>query len=73
MTARSMALPVRSAARDCGRPASYWRRTLALLRTWRQRFRGREELALLDNRSLRDIGLTRCDALWEASKPFWRE
>jgi uncharacterized protein YjiS (DUF1127 family) len=28
---------------------------------------------LLDERSLRDIGLTRYDALREARKPFWRE
>jgi uncharacterized protein YjiS (DUF1127 family) len=74
MTARSMALPVRPAARDCGQPAApYWRRTLALLRTWRQRVRGRDALARLDDRSLRDIGVTRCDALREANKPFWRE
>jgi uncharacterized protein YjiS (DUF1127 family) len=73
MTARSMALPARTAAPACEPPASHWRRALALLRTWRQRFRDREALAQLDDRSLRDIGLTRCDALGEADKPFWRE
>lgn len=73
MTARSMALPARRAARECKRPPSHLGRVLALFRTWRQRFRGREALARLDDRSLRDIGLTRCDALREANKPFWRE
>jgi len=29
-------------------------------------------LAAMSDRSLRDIGLTRYDADWEASKPFWR-
>jgi uncharacterized protein YjiS (DUF1127 family) len=34
---------------------------------WRRR-----ALAAMSDRSLRDIGLTRYDADWEASKPFWR-
>jgi uncharacterized protein YjiS (DUF1127 family) len=39
---------------------------------WRRRSRGRRALAAMSDRSLRDIGLTRYDADWEASKPFWR-
>ena len=39
---------------------------------WRRRSRDRRELAAMSNRALRDIGLTRYDADWEASKPFWR-
>jgi uncharacterized protein YjiS (DUF1127 family) len=73
MTASSMALPAQPAVRDCKRPASYLRRTLALFDIWRQRFRDRRALALMDERSLRDIGLTRYDAFYEARKPFWRE
>jgi len=40
---------------------------------WRRRSRDRRELAAMSNRSLRDIGLTRYDVIYEASKPFWRE
>lgn len=45
------------------------RSTLAL---WRDRARQRRCLARLDDRLLRDIGLTRRDAEHEAAKPFWR-
>ena len=40
---------------------------------WRRRTRGRAELAGLDDRMLKDIGLTRTDAEFLANKPFWRE
>src|SRR5690349_16545528 len=43
------------------------------LRTWRRRMRDRARLAELDERTLRDIGLTRADAAFLANKPFWRE
>ena len=39
---------------------------------WRRRLRDRRALAAMSDRSLRDIGLTRYDADWEVSKPFWR-
>jgi uncharacterized protein YjiS (DUF1127 family) len=48
------------------------RRVRALLSIWRRRLRERRELAAMDDRGLRDIGLTRYDAYCEASKPFWR-
>jgi uncharacterized protein YjiS (DUF1127 family) len=73
MTAPSIALRVRPAVRKRERPVSHLRRTLAVLDMWRQRLRSRRELVMLDDRSLRDIGLTRYDALREARKPFWRE
>jgi len=73
MTAPSMALPAQPAVRECERPASYLRRALALFDIWRQRLRDRRALALMDERSLRDLGLTRHDAFYEARKPFWRE
>ena len=47
-------------------------RILALLREWRRRARDRAQLASLDDRMLRDIGLTRADAEFLGSKPFWR-
>jgi uncharacterized protein YjiS (DUF1127 family) len=48
-------------------------RVLATLRDWRQRAHDRAELASLDDRMLRDIGLTRADAEFLSNKPFWRE
>ncbi len=44
-------------------------RTLPL---WRDRARQRAHLASLDDRMLRDIGLSRVEVAREASKPFWR-
>jgi uncharacterized protein YjiS (DUF1127 family) len=73
MTAPSTALPAQPAVRECKRPVSHLRRALALLDIWRQRLRDRRALALMDERSLRDLGLTRYDALYEARKPFRRE
>jgi uncharacterized protein YjiS (DUF1127 family) len=43
------------------------------LREWHRRKNSRLELARLDERMLRDIGLTRFDAEYEINKPFWRE
>jgi uncharacterized protein YjiS (DUF1127 family) len=40
--------------------------------TRRERSRQRRALGRLDERLLRDIGVTRCDAAREAGKPFWR-
>jgi uncharacterized protein YjiS (DUF1127 family) len=47
-------------------------RILATFREWRQRSRDRAQLASLDDRMLRDIGLTRADAEFLSNKPFWR-
>ena len=46
---------------------------VASLREWRRRSRERAELAALDDRMLKDIGLTRADAEFLSNKPFWRE
>ena len=40
--------------------------------TWIERGRQRYALATLDDRMLRDIGITRYDATRECEKPFWR-
>ena len=50
-----------------------WDHAVANLREWRRRTREREELAALDDRMLKDIGLTRADAQLLSNKPFWRE
>ncbi len=44
-----------------------------LIRLWHRRSRERQQLARLDARMLRDIGITPYDADIECSKPFWRE
>jgi uncharacterized protein YjiS (DUF1127 family) len=47
-------------------------RAIDLLLIWQQRARDRRQLETLNDRMLRDIGLTRADVFAEASKPFWR-
>jgi len=41
------------------------------LEAWAERRRGRRELAGLDDRILKDMGICSIDALKESSKPFW--
>jgi uncharacterized protein YjiS (DUF1127 family) len=43
-----------------------------LLRLWRCRMQLRDELASLDARSLRDLGLSPASVEAELRKPFWR-
>ena len=38
---------------------------------WRHRGRTRDELRNLDDRTLHDIGISRCDVSREAAEPFW--
>lgn len=40
--------------------------------TWRRRAKERRELANLDHRAIRDIGLSPSEIQFEANKPFWR-
>jgi uncharacterized protein YjiS (DUF1127 family) len=47
-------------------------RLSATVQLWRRRAQSRRQLALLGERDLRDIGLTRVDAWQELKKPFWR-
>jgi len=42
------------------------------LHVWRQRYQSRRELAHWSDRELHDIGVAPGDAIYEASKPFWR-
>ncbi len=43
-----------------------------VLLAWSERARQRRELLQFDDHLLRDIGLTRAEAIMEAEKPFWR-
>ena len=40
--------------------------------TWRRRAQERRELANLDHRTIRDLGLSPSEIQFEANKPFWR-
>ncbi|MEO1192110.1 MAG: DUF1127 domain-containing protein [Pseudomonadota bacterium] len=44
-----------------------------LLLVWQERWREREHLAGLDDRMLRDLGLTRSEVYKEIQKPVWRD
>lgn len=44
----------------------------AVLLAWQDRARDRHRLASLDDRLLRDIGLSRADVEGEISKHFWQ-
>ena len=60
-------------AQDLPARAAFWlRRARNAIGLWRARARGREQLLLLDDHALRDIGITRVEAAAEANKPFWR-
>ena len=48
-----------------------WSQVKQGLAEWRRRAYSRGELMNLSDSSLRDIGLSRCSADFEASKPFW--
>jgi len=60
----------RTALDDLGDAAQSF---IATLRTWRRRLRERDQLGRLDDRMLKDIGITRAEALRLSDKPFWRE
>ena len=48
-------------------------RISVMLHEWHRRHRDRAELATLDERMLRDIGVTHGDIWREINKPFWRQ
>ena len=45
---------------------------VALIARWLETARQRRTLAALDDYVLRDIGITRLEAVREAEKPFWK-
>lgn len=46
--------------------------TAERLADWHQRRTGRKQLMGMDDRELKDLGISRCDAEREYRKPFWR-
>lgn len=48
-----------------------WSEVKQTVLEWRRRVRSRSELASLDEVGLQDIGVSRCSAEFEVSKPFW--
>lgn len=57
-------------------PQSAWSRIgrtiAARLASWQAHRRARRDLALLDTRSLRDLGLSPEHIAYELNQPFWR-
>jgi len=53
------------------RRVSRWREVKQRFAEWRHRARSRAELETLSDRVLQDIGMSRCTANFESSKPFW--
>ncbi len=49
-----------------------FRAALARPREWYEVYRQRRALLGLDDAMLKDIGISRADALREGNKPFWR-
>jgi uncharacterized protein YjiS (DUF1127 family) len=62
----------RAAARLPRESESLVARIRRALVAWHRRACSRAQLAQLDDRALRDIGLTRAEAAMECAKPFWR-
>ena len=56
----------------CAVVAALAREAAAEIRQWPKRLRARHELAELDHRLLRDIGVTPSEVARECAKPFWR-
>jgi uncharacterized protein YjiS (DUF1127 family) len=50
---------------------SHWDQLKLRITEWQRRARSRRELEALSDATLRDIGITRCDAHREMNKPFW--
>jgi uncharacterized protein YjiS (DUF1127 family) len=64
--------PPRAACSPCRELLELLLGAPALARLWRRRVRERRELARLDDRMLRDIGLSPSERARELDKPFWR-
>jgi uncharacterized protein YjiS (DUF1127 family) len=52
-------------------PARIWLQTIALWMARRRQRKALEEMAQLDGRLLRDVGLSKAQLLSEAARPFW--
>ncbi|MBR9868257.1 MAG: DUF1127 domain-containing protein [Oceanospirillales bacterium] len=65
---KSIVLNQKDIESGCKEKLSYW----SALQCWLQRYRSRRMLLQLDREQLKDIGITREEALEEVRKPFWR-
>jgi uncharacterized protein YjiS (DUF1127 family) len=54
------------------RPAGFLATVIDRVVEWQERSRSRVLLGRLDDRMLRDMGVTRADVDLEVTKPFWR-
>ncbi len=57
---------------DCVNTGTFLTRLKNQYQLWQFRAEGRKNLARMDARLLKDIGLTEADRLQEISKPFWK-
>jgi uncharacterized protein YjiS (DUF1127 family) len=71
-SATAAAVPSRSVEAQRGRWSLILGSVVATLREWRRRRVGRHELASLDERTLRDIGLDPGVVDYEVRQSFWR-
>jgi uncharacterized protein YjiS (DUF1127 family) len=55
------------------RPLEVMRAVGQQLSRWWQLYEQRRRLAALDDTALKDLGLSRADALQESERPFWDE
>ena len=62
---------IEAAGRPCFRGAVF-ARMITLLCEWHMRVRTRRDIARLDHRTIRDLGLSPSQLAFEAQKPFWR-
>jgi uncharacterized protein YjiS (DUF1127 family) len=67
------ALPAAGAARRHGGPQRFASVAVTRLMRWHELARQRRALLMLDERILKDIGVTRAEAEREASRPFWSD
>ncbi len=55
------------------RPKGLTGGVFGLLLNWQERWRERRQLGAIEDRILKDIGLSRADIHREAQKPFWQD
>ncbi len=66
-------LPRRGGASTAvARARALWRHWHGRLLLWQRRAATRRTMLLMSDHILKDVGLSRLDALREAEKPFWR-
>ncbi len=68
----ALSMPQSCANRRPPNAVTVLQRVVDLLFEWQERSAQRRELAALDDRMLRDIGLSRYDVAEETTKPFWQ-